>query len=126
MVENENNDMAEVGSDMSDIITHDGTTTNGMLDNMIAGKASDVQDNFNDLMHQRASEALDDRKVELAKDIFRQTIEGKDGADVDEFDKMGLTPDAPIVGDSLDDALVDINMDTGIHVDKEEETNENT
>ena len=39
MVENENNDMAEVGSDMSDIITHDGTTTNGMLDNMIAGKA---------------------------------------------------------------------------------------
>ena len=126
MVENENNDMAEVGSDMSDIITHDGTTTNGMLDNMIAGKASDVQDNFNDLMHQRASEALDDRKVELAKDIFRQTIEGKDGADVDEFDKMGLTPDAPTVGDSLDDALVDINMDTGIPVDKEEETNENT
>ena len=126
MVENENNDMAEVGSDMSDIITHDGTTTNGMLDNMIAGKASDVQDNFNDLMHNRATEALDDRKVELAKDIFRQTIEGKDGADVDEFDKMGLTPDAPIVGDSLDDALVDINMDTGIPVDKEEETNENT
>tara|TARA_Y100000992_G_scaffold186262_1_gene126014 strand:+ start:423 stop:779 length:357 start_codon:yes stop_codon:yes gene_type:complete len=118
MAENENNEV--------EVVTHEGPTTNGMLDNMIAGKASEVQDNFNDLMHNRATEALDDRKVELAKDIFRQTIEGKDGADVDEFDKMGLTPDAPIVGDSLDDALVDINMDTGIPVDKEEETNENT
>ncbi len=116
MTENENNEV--------EVVTHDGPTTNGMLDNMIAGKASDVQDNFNDLMHQRASEALDQRKVELAKDIFKQSIEGKDGADIDEFDKMGLTPTEPAQGEIPEP--VDINMETGIPVDKEEEANENT
>ncbi len=125
MADNENNDMAEVGADMSQVLTHDGTTTNGMLDNMIAGKASDVQDNFNDLMRDRSIEALDNRKVELAKDIFRQTIGDRDGSDIDEFEKMGLVPTEPIQGDSLEDALVDINTETGIPVDKEE-NNENT
>ena len=125
MADNENNDMAEVGADMSQVLTHDGTTTNGMLDNMIAGKASDVQDNFNDLMRDRSIEALDNRKVELAKDIFRQTIGDRDGSDIDEFEKMGLVPTEPIQGDSLEDALGDINTETGIPVDKEE-NNENT
>ena len=125
MADNENNDMAEVGADMSQVLTHDGTTTNGMLDNMIAGKASDVQDNFNDLMRDRSIEALDNRKVELAKDIFRQTIGDREGSDIDEFEKMGLVPTEPIQGDSLEDALVDINTETGIPVDKEE-NNENT
>lgn len=126
MADNEvTNDMAEVGADMSQVITHDGTTTNGMLDNMIAGKASDVQDNFNDLMRDRSIEALDNRKVELAKDIFRQTIGDRDGSDIEEFEKMGLVPTEPIQGDSLEDALVDINTETGIPVDKEE-NNENT
>ena len=55
MAENENNEV--------EVVTHEGPTTNGMLDNMIAGKASEVQDNFNDLLHNRATEALDDRKV---------------------------------------------------------------
>ena len=116
MTENENNEV--------EVVTHDGPTTNDMLDNMIAGKASDVQDNFNDLMQQRAGEALDQRKVELAKDIFKQSIEGKDGADIDEFDKMGLTPTEPAQGEIPEP--VDINMETGIPVDKEEEANENT
>ena len=39
---------------------------------------------------------------------------------------MGLTPgDEPIIGDKLEDNLVDINMETGLPVDKEE-NNENT
>ena len=73
MAENENNEV--------EVEVHE-PSTNSMLDNMIAGKASDVQDNFNDLMHSRATEALDQRKVELAKDIFRQSIEGTDGSDI--------------------------------------------
>ena len=117
MADNENNE--------DEVVTHEGPTTNGMLDNMIAGKASDVQDNFNDLMRDRSIEALDNRKVELAKDIFRQTIGDRDGSDIDEFEKMGLVPTEPIQGDSLEDALVDINTETGIPVDKEE-NNENT
>ena len=117
MAENENNEV--------EVEVHE-PSTNSMLDNMIAGKASDVQDNFNDLMHSRATEALDQRKVELAKDNFRQSIEGTDGSDIEEFDKMGLTPgDEPIIGDKLEDNLVDINMETGLPVDKEE-NNENT
>ena len=116
MSENENNEV--------EVEVHD-TSTNSMLDNMIQGKASDVQDDFNSLMQDRTADALDARKVELAKDIFRQSIEGPDGADIEEFDKMGLTPDAPIVGDKLEDNVVDIDMETGIPVDKEE-TDENT
>ena len=116
MAENENNEV--------EVEVHE-PSTNSMLDNMIAGKASDVQDNFNDLMHSRATEALDQGKVELAKDIFRQTIGDRDGSDIEEFEKMGLVPTEPIQGDSLEDALVDINTETGIPVDKEE-NNENT
>ena len=52
MAENENNEV--------EVEVHE-PSTNSMLDNMIAGKASDVQDNFNDLMHSRATEALDQR-----------------------------------------------------------------
>ena len=109
MVENENNEV--------EVEVHE-PSTDSMLDNMVAGKASEVQDNFNDLMHSRATEALDQRKVELAKDIFRQSIEGTDGSDYEEFDKMGLVPDQPVIGDKLEDNLVDINMETGLPVDK--------
>ena len=109
MAENENNEV--------EVEVHEPSTDN-MLDNMVAGKASEVQDNFNDLMHSRATEALDQRKVELAKDIFRQSIEGTDGSDYEEFDKMGLVPDQPVIGDKLEDNLVDINMETGLPVDK--------
>ena len=76
---------------------------------MIAGKASDVQDNFNDLMHKRSTEALDQRKVELAKDMYKQTVD----------------PDMEPQGVSLEDSLVDINTETGRPIEKEE-TNENT
>ena len=109
MAENENNEV--------EVEVHE-PSTDSMLDNMVAGKASEVQDNFNDLMHSRATEALDQRKVELAKDIFRQSIEGTDGSDYEEFDKMGLVPDQPVIGDKLEDNLVDINMETGLPVDK--------
>ena len=100
MVENENNEV--------EVEVHD-TTTNDMLDNMIAGKASNVQDNFNDLMHKRSTEALDQRKVELAKDMYKQTVD----------------PDMEPQGVSLEDSLVDINTETGRPIEKEE-TNENT
>ena len=116
MAENENNEV--------EVEVHE-PSTDSMLDNMVAGKASEVQDNFNSLMHNRATEALDDRKVELAKDIFRQSIEGTDGSDYEEFDKMGLVPNEQIIGDKLEDNLVDIDMQTGLPTDKEE-TNENT
>jgi len=60
-------------------------------------------------MHKRSTEALDQRKVELAKDMYKQTVD----------------PDMEPQGVSLEDSLVDINTETGRPIEKEE-TNENT
>ena len=42
-----------------------------MLDSMAKGKASEVQDKFNTLMFDRASDAVNDYKQELAKSVFK-------------------------------------------------------
>jgi hypothetical protein len=93
-----------------------------MLDNMIAQNGDDVKNNFNDLMSQRVNDSLDQARVEKAQDIFRQSL-SPDGASPEEFDKMGLTPNEEPVGEIPEP--VDVNLDTGVPVDKEKETNEN-
>jgi hypothetical protein len=42
-----------------------------MLDSMAKGKAREVQDKFNTLMFDRASDAVNDYKQELAKSVFK-------------------------------------------------------
>ena len=81
-----------------------------MLDNMIAGNAADVQQNFNDLMQQRTSEAIDSLKQGKADDVFNKHI---------------VDPDMEPQGVSLDDALVDIDQDTGRPVEEGELNDEN-
>ena len=77
-----------------------------MLDNMIAGKASDVQQNFNDLMQDRTNQAMDQAKVEMAKDTFHP---------------QSVDPDMEPMGEPLE--LVDIDQTTGMPVE-DGETNE--
>ena len=81
-----------------------------MLDNMIAGNAADVQQNFNDLMQQRTSDAIDSLKQGKADDVFNKHI---------------VDPDMEPQGVSLDDALVDIDQDTGRPVEEGELNDEN-
>ena len=81
-----------------------------MLDNMIAGNAADVQQNFNDLMQQRTSDAIDSLKKGKADDVFNKHI---------------VDPDMEPQGVSLDDALVDIDQDTGRPVEEGELNDEN-
>ena len=42
-----------------------------MLDSMAQGKSADVQTKFNDLMMNRASDAVNDYKQELAQSVFK-------------------------------------------------------
>lgn len=42
-----------------------------MLNNMTSGKASDVQQQFNSIMQNRVSDALNDYKTELSKTVFK-------------------------------------------------------
>ena len=42
-----------------------------MMDSIITGKSSEVQDKFNAIMQARAGDALNDYKVELAKSVFK-------------------------------------------------------
>jgi len=107
MVENENKNEVEIKD---------------MLDNMIQQNGDDVKSNFNDLMSRRVNDALDQARVEKAQDVFRNTL-NPDGASPEEFDKMGLTPNEAPMGEIPEP--VDVNLDTGLPVDKEEETNEN-
>lgn len=51
-----------------------------MLDNMAAGKAAEVQAQFNDLLGSRINADLDQRRVEMSKNIFNNP----------ELVKMGL------------------------------------
>ena len=74
-----------------------------MLDNMIAGKASDVQTDFNDLMQDRTNHTMDVARVETAKQMFHPQSVAPEGI--------------PITGEPLE--LVDIDTTTGVPVDKE-------
>ena len=42
-----------------------------MMQSMAQGKASEVQDKFNNIMQARAGDALNDYKAELARSVFR-------------------------------------------------------
>lgn len=42
-----------------------------MMDSMAQGKSADVQTKFNSLMFDRASDAVNDYKQELAKSVFK-------------------------------------------------------
>jgi len=42
-----------------------------MLDSMAQGKSAEVQTKFNDLMMNRASDAVNDYKQELAQSVFK-------------------------------------------------------
>ena len=95
-------------------------TVNDLVDNIIAGQNADAQDQFNSLMRDRTNDALDAVKQQQATSIFGDQIAGKEGADVGEFEKMGLVPDSEPIGDSLEDAVVDVDTETGIPVDKQD------
>ena len=76
---------------------------NDMLDNMIAGKASDVQTDFNSLMQDRTNHAMDVQRVETAKQMFHPQSVAPEGI--------------PIEGEPLE--LVDIDPTTGRPVGNE-------
>ena len=76
---------------------------NDMLDNMIAGKAADVQTYFNDLMQDRTNHTMEVARVETAKQMFHPQSVAPEGI--------------PIPGEPLE--LVDIDTTTGVPVDKE-------
>jgi len=78
-------------------------TTNDMLDNIIAGNSADAQDQFQDLMHTRTTEALDNLRQEKAAAVFSKSVD----------------PNMVPMGVSLDDALVDIDTVTGRPVEDE-------
>jgi hypothetical protein len=42
-----------------------------MMQSIASGKASEVQDKFNNILQARAGEALNDFKTELAKSVFK-------------------------------------------------------
>lgn len=42
-----------------------------MMQSMASGRASEVQDKFNNIMQARAGEALNDYKTELARSVFK-------------------------------------------------------
>ena len=42
-----------------------------MMQSMAQGKASEVQDKFNNIMQARAGDALNDYKAELARSVFK-------------------------------------------------------
>ena len=42
-----------------------------MMQSMAQGRASEVQDKFNNIMQARAGDALNDYKAELARSVFR-------------------------------------------------------
>ena len=75
-----------------------------MLDNMIANKGAEVQQNFNDIMQQRTNDALDTLRQEKAQDVFNKHV---------------VDPDMEPQGVALDDALVDIDQTTGRPVEGE-------
>ena len=78
-----------------------------LLGNIIAGNSADAQQQFNDQMASRTSEAFDYQKSVISADIYN---------------KHTVDPDMEPQGVSLDDALVDIDQSTGRPV--EGETNE--
>ena len=80
-----------------------------MLDTMIAGKAADVQQNFNDLMQDRTNQQMDTVKVDISKQMFHPQSVAPEGI--------------PIDGEPLE--LVDIDQTTGVPVDTDETTDEN-
>lgn len=99
-------------------------TVNDLVDDIVSGQNSDAQEKFNSLMQQRTGEALDNLKQQQAASQFGDQIAGREGADIGEFEKMGLVPDQAPVGDKLDDAIVDIDMQTGTPVDNNNEEEE--
>ena len=80
-----------------------------MLDNIEAGKASEVQTQFNDLMYGKTAAALDAQQKVQAADVFNQ------GHHPQSVDPTGIPAD----GDPLE--LVDIDMDTGRPVEEPEQ-----
>lgn len=72
-----------------------------MLDNMIANKGAEVQQNFNDIMQARTGEALDTLRQVKAQDVFNKHV---------------VDPNMEPQGVSLDDALVDVDQTTGMPV----------
>ena len=69
-----------------------------MLDNMIASKGAEVQQNFNDIMQARTNDALDTLRQEKADDVFNKHV---------------VDPNMEPQGVGLDDALVAIDQTTG-------------
>ena len=83
-----------------------------LVSDILAGNSADAQQKFNDQMHSRAQEAIDDSKAGIAADVFNKHV---------------VDPDMEPQGASLEDSLVDIDQTTGRPVEEpiqEEETNE--
>ena len=69
-----------------------------MLDNIIAGNNADAQQNFNDQMASRTGEAIDQLKQDNANSVYNTHT---------------VDPNMEPQGVGLDDALVDIDQETG-------------
>ena len=84
---------------------------NDLVNDIIAGNKADAQQKFNDQMTSRAHSAVDDIKSGIATDVFNKHV---------------VDPDMEPQGVALDDALVDIDQETGRPVEEPEqgETNE--
>jgi len=84
---------------------------NDLVNDIIAGNNADAQQKFNDQMTSRAHSAVDDIKSGIATDVFNKHV---------------VDPDMEPQGVALDDALVDIDQETGRPVEEPEqgETNE--
>ena len=78
-----------------------------LVSDILAGNNADAQQKFNDQMHSRAQEAIDDGKAGIAANVFNKHV---------------VDPDMEPQGVSLEDSLVDIDQTTGRPV--EGETNE--
>ena len=84
---------------------------NDFVNDIIAGNNAGAQQKFNDQMTSRAHSAVDDIKSGIATDVFNKHV---------------VDPDMEPQGVALDDALVDIDQETGRPVEEPEqgETNE--
>ena len=78
-----------------------------MLDNMVAGKASDVQTNFNDLMQDRTNHAMDTQRVDTAKQMFHPQSVAPEGIPVDgaplELVAIDPTTGVPVANETNDE-----------------------
>jgi hypothetical protein len=61
-----------------------------MVDDILSDKSSEAVDKFNELMKFKVSSAIDDRKVEIAKNLYNQEPEENSSSEVNEVSPPGF------------------------------------